>query len=343
VRSFTCPYHAWSFGLDGKLNGLPLADGYAGNKPCGAGQTDLARVPRVESYRGFIFASLAAAGTPLPEFLGGLASALDNMVDRAPSGRLRKRGGQLRMEYRGNWKLFMENVVDLVHPGFVHGGSVAAARQLRDTSNEPGAAGQATQMLLANGLRTADWNGVALHAFPQGHVYMNGFYRDGVIAAQRSDAVFDRYRAALVQARGEQKAAEILGMDRFNNLIWPNLAVNARFQTMRIVQPVAVDRTIVTSVCFELEGAPDEMFDLTLNFLNTASSSASMVASDDLEIFERCQRGLQDGALDWIDLSRGMAGDSRQADGSISAPGTSELPIRTQLAAWMRYMQAEQV
>jgi phenylpropionate dioxygenase-like ring-hydroxylating dioxygenase large terminal subunit len=340
VRHFICAYHAWSFALDGALDGVPMREGYTGGFSCGAATgPGLARVPRVASYRGFVFASGATGGPDLQSFLGGLASALDNMVDRAPEGRLVQAGGRLRMEYRGNWKLFMENAVDLVHPQFVHGGSVAVARQSRAGADESGVAGQATQMLLANGLRLSEWDKVGLCAFTQGHVYMNGFYRDGVISTQREDAVFGRYRSALVARHGEERAHDVLAVDRFNNLIWPNLSVNSRFQTLRLVQPIAVDSTVVTSVCFRLEGAPPEMFELSLRFLNTASSPASLVASDDLEIFERCQRGLADSATDWIDLSRGMHHDEAVEDGSTEAPGTSELPIRAQMRAWRSHME----
>jgi hypothetical protein len=206
--------------------------------------------------------------------------------------------------------------------------------------NHPGIAGQATQMLLANGLRLAEWDQLGLQAFPQGHVIMDGFYRDGVIASKREDAVFTRYRAALVARLGEERTRQVLAVDRFNNLIWPTLAVNSRFQTLRIVQPLAVDRTLITSVCFRLAGAPSEMFELSLRFLNTASSPASLVASDDLEIFERCQRGLNDSAADWIDLSRGVHTDRPEEDGSTRSPGTSELPIRAQMRAWRAAMEA---
>ena len=340
IKLFTCAYHAWSFGLDGSLDSVPMPEGYQGRLAQTPAALGLARVPRVESYRGFIFASHAATGPDLAEFLGDLAGVLDNMVDRAPGGRLTAAGGRLRMAFHGNWKLFMENAVDLVHPGFVHGGSVAVARKSPHTADSPDMAGQTTQMLLANGLRLSEWDGVGLKAFPQGHVYMDGFYRDGVIAPERRDPVFDSYRAALVQRHGEDKTRAILGVDRFNNLIWPALSVNSRFQTLRIVQPVAVDRTIITSCCFRLEGAPPEMFELSLRFLNTASSPASLVASDDLEIFERCQRGLQDSAAEWIDLGRGIHQDRVASDGSTTAPGTSELPIRNQMRAWRAHMMA---
>ena len=332
LRQFRCPYHAWTYRLDGSLVGVPLADGYA-QKP----ELGLAPVARVESYRGFIFASHAPEGLKLQEFLGGLASAFDNMLDRAPSGTVTRFGGAFRLEYRGNWKMFMENAVDLVHPGFVHRSSVEAARA-SSSSPVDELAQQGAQMFLANGMPGPQWNEVPLHAFPGGHVYMGGFYRGGVIAPEREDPVFERYRRLLVERHGEKKTAAVLAVDRFNNLVWPTLSLNARFAALRIVQPLAADRTVVEVQCFRLDGAPEEMHQLTLQFVNLAASPASLVASDDLEIFERCQRGLQEGGTDWIDVRRGVLTDARQSDGSTIGPGTSELAIRNQFEAWKSYL-----
>lgn len=337
VRRLTCAYHAWSFSTDGALQSLPLPQGY-GPDPA-LSSRGLRRIRQVQSYRGFIFAKDSEGGPGLPEFLGGLASALDNMVDRSPSGRLVQRGGTLRMRYRGNWKLFMENAVDLVHPLFVHGGAVLVARQHPELAAQEGITGQTAQMLLANGLQLGDWDKVALHAHEGGHVYMGGFYRSGVIAPERQDPVFQTYLAALEQRHGAEKAREVLAVDRFNNLIWPNLSVNSRFQTVRVVQPLAVDDTLITSYCFAMEGAPPEMHELSLRFLNTASSPGSLVASDDLEIFERCQRGLSEGLSDWIDIARGLGEEQRLGPAHQGAPGTSELPIRHQLQAWQQWMR----
>jgi phenylpropionate dioxygenase-like ring-hydroxylating dioxygenase large terminal subunit len=323
LRQLRCPYHAWTYRLDGSLLGLPLAEGY----PAGFDKQrmGLAAVPRVESYRGFVFASHSPAGPGLVEFLGELASALDNMVDRAPAGTVSRFGGSLKLEYRGNWKMFMENATDLVHPGYVHRSSVEAARAHQEALHADPVAEQGAQMFLANGLRGPDWDKVPLHAFPNGHVYMGGFYRQGVIAPERRDPVFERYRQSLVERHGEEKAAAILAVDRFNNLIWPNVSVNARFAAMRVVRPLAADRTVVEVLCFRLDGAPREMHELTLQFVNLAASPGSMVASDDLEIFERCQRGLQAQAQDWIDMRR-------------EGGGTSELAIRNQFKAWLQHV-----
>jgi phenylpropionate dioxygenase-like ring-hydroxylating dioxygenase large terminal subunit len=336
LRQFRCPYHAWTYRLDGSLVGVPLASGYAESPSHG-----MARVPRIESYKGFVFGSHSAAGENLTEFLGALASAFDNMLDRAPAATLTRFGGALRLEYRGNWKMFMENAVDLVHPTFVHRSSVEAARSHAQAMEADALARQGTQMFAANGMRAQEWEGVPLRAFPQGHVYMGGFYRGGVIAPQRDDPVFERYRRLLVERHGEEKAAAVLAVDRFNNLVWPSLSVNARFAALRVVHPLAADRTVVEVQCFRLDGAPPEMHDLTLQFVNLAASPASLIASDDLEVFERCQRGLESAGADWIDIRRGAAADRREPDGSTTSPGTSEVAIRTQFAAWRRRMSAE--
>jgi len=107
-----------------------------------------------------------------------------------------------------------------------------------------------------------------------------------------------------------------------------------------VVKPLAANRTVVEVHCFRLDGAPQEMHELTLQFVNLAASPASMIASDDLEIFERCQRGLESAASDWIDVRRGVLTDRREADNSVRSGGTSELPIRNQFEAWKQHMTA---
>ena len=334
ARQFRCPYHAWSYRLDGSLIGVPLADGYAKD----ARLPGLASVARVESYRGFVFGCHDTGAPSLAEYLGPLRSVFDNMVDRAPEGSVSRFGGRLQLEFRGNWKMFMENAVDLVHPGFVHRSSVEAARSHPEALESDPLTQQGAQMFLANGLPGREWSEVPLHTFPGGHAYVGGFYRAGVIAPERSDPVFERYRKALVARHGEQRTEEILAVDRFNNLVWPTLSVNARFAALRVVKPLAANHTVVEVQAFRLDGAPEEMHELTLQFVNLAASPASLVASDDLEIFERCQAGLESASSDWIDVRRGVLADERRPDGSWRSPGTSEIAIRNQFETWKRYL-----
>ena len=57
-KVFQCFYHAWSFDSEGNLKGVPDREGYS--KGLNFEQLGLARVARVESYRGFVFASSSA-------------------------------------------------------------------------------------------------------------------------------------------------------------------------------------------------------------------------------------------------------------------------------------------
>src|SRR5919106_3661621 len=57
-NTIRCGYHGWTFRTNGELLLAPMRDAYAGRYDMGAAEFGLARVPRVASYRGFIFASL---------------------------------------------------------------------------------------------------------------------------------------------------------------------------------------------------------------------------------------------------------------------------------------------
>ena len=137
TREFVCAYHGWTYGTDGRLTGLPLPEGYAqaAAESVGGG---LARVPRVEAYRGFVFASLAERGPRLLEFLGPLRASFDDFVERAPEGDVEAAGGVFKHAYHGNWKLVLENHNDTVHPAFVHASSIWAAREQPAAPREEG-------------------------------------------------------------------------------------------------------------------------------------------------------------------------------------------------------------
>jgi hypothetical protein len=104
------------------------------------------------------------------------------------------------------------------------------------------------------------------------------------------------------------------------------------------VQPLAVDRTLIQAWCFRLKGAPPEMFQRAVRFLTTLSSPASLIFSDDAEIFARCQAGLAQDNNDWLNLERGLTTDQAMSDHGWRSPAASELPTRAQLHAWLGYM-----
>ena len=98
-RFFRCAYHAWTYSNDGTLVGVPMPAGYGPSFNREA--HGLAKVPRVASYRGFIFGSMAEDGPTLERasrrrqetagrLLRGLADRRDRGVPRLPEMRLQR-------------------------------------------------------------------------------------------------------------------------------------------------------------------------------------------------------------------------------------------------------------
>ena len=149
-----------------------------------------------------------------------------------------------------------------------------------------------------------------------------------------------------MQRHGETKTADILAIDRFNTLVFPNLILNIRFQQIRLFEPVAVDQTVLRSFCFRMKGAPEEMFHSSVRFMMSQNSPASMISQDDHEAFKNLQtaispRDWDDRESDWLDVSRGYGHETRHNDGTVQGVGSSEAGIRNQLTAWARYMTGE--
>jgi benzoate/toluate 1,2-dioxygenase alpha subunit len=85
--TYTCPFHGWTFNNSGKL--LKVKDPDGGGYPDTFnrdGSHDLTKVPRFESYRGFLFGSLNPDVKPLKEHLGEAAKIIDLIVDQSPEG-----------------------------------------------------------------------------------------------------------------------------------------------------------------------------------------------------------------------------------------------------------------
>jgi len=337
VERFVCPYHGWSYDRAGTLQAVPFASGYDKDKlPSG-----LKAVPRVAVYRGFIFASLSPQGEDLQTFLGPARASFDDFVDRAPGGELEVAGGVFKHAYNGNWKLMLENHLDGAHPAWVHASSVAVARG----APEPGKPGAerysdiAVRQMRQNGAPDAVWEAIGMWTTPRGHGYMGDYHDDSRLVAGMGNPVFEEYRNRLIERVGEKEADRILRVTLWNTIVYPNCSFMSQFRQLRIIHPVAVDRSVVTTYSFRMKGAPPQMWLDTVAFANVVNGTASWVLTDDLEVYERLQHGLSSGAVDWVYVGRGHGRDVEEPDGTRrGATGTSEIFMRAQFAAWLRYL-----
>ena len=333
TERFVCPYHGWSYDCGGALKAVPFESGYERKN---LSELKLKPVPRVAVYRGFIFASLAAQGESLLDFLGSAKASFDDFVDRAPGGELEVAGGVFKHVYHGNWKLMLENHLDGAHPAWVHASSVAVAR----AAPEPGAPGEeryadiAVRQMRQNGAPDSVWEAIGMWTTPRGHGYMGDYHSDDRLVAGMGSPVFDQYRNTLVKEHGAKRADEILRVTLWNTIVYPNCSFMSQFRQLRIIHPLAVDRSVVYTYSFRMPKAPAAMFRDTVAFANVVNGNGSWVLTDDLEVYERLQNGLASGEVDWVYIGRGYGRDVAER----GATGTSEIYIRAQMKAWLSYM-----
>jgi phenylpropionate dioxygenase-like ring-hydroxylating dioxygenase large terminal subunit len=119
-----CPYHAWTYGLDGRLRAAPRTEsGFVENGP---GLVPMA----VDTWGPFVFVNPDATAAPLAETLGDLPELV-----RAHGLELDALRFHHRAEYelRANWKIALENYLECYHCRLNHPGLVAVIddRRLR--------------------------------------------------------------------------------------------------------------------------------------------------------------------------------------------------------------------
>lgn len=110
-ETLQCPYHAWTYALDGRLVGAPHMDSVAGFEK---GQYSLHPV-HLAPWEGFIFVNLAEAPLPLSKIFAPLMKKFTHW--NLPNLRSARR---IEYDVRANWKLIFENYSECYHCPIVH-------------------------------------------------------------------------------------------------------------------------------------------------------------------------------------------------------------------------------
>jgi phenylpropionate dioxygenase-like ring-hydroxylating dioxygenase large terminal subunit len=331
-KTFRCPYHAWTYRTDGTLLHIPLQSGYEGTKLNAPGLTAVTH----ETYRGFVFARLAD-GPGFREYFGDSLSSIDNLAERSPEGELEITGGCLRYLHNCNWKMFVENLNDTMHPMIVHASSAGTAKKLWDEilrSREAKPADMPKPMAIeqyapfANDYKFFDDMGVRV--YPHGH----GF--SGVnFSIHSAYSPVKEYEEAMNRAYGPERAQQILGTVRHNTVYYPSLTIKGAIQSIRVARPLAADKTVIESWTFRLKGAPAKLLERTVMYNRLINSPMSVVGHDDLHCYRSAQEGLAAEGNDWVSLHRDFRSPEK---GEMTCNGTSEISMRNQFRAWRELM-----
>ncbi len=326
AKRFQCPYHAWTFANDGRLESVPWPQGYAST--FGFEEHRLGSVPRVETYRQFVFATFNKDLPPLKENLGPATEYIDAWLDRYPKGNVIVRSSAQRMMYRANWKLSYDNAADGYHPAFSHRSLLKVAARYGDDRDMQYFAkrpddGPLYVKYLGNGNTVLD---------------QRPGMRDGYWKWIRPFPGMEAFEASMRARYGDADAERYLDMGPgagLNLNIFPNLLLIGNH--LQIIEPMTVDTTGLSFYGTTIEGVPDEINTLRMRMQEDFPAFGE---PDDLANFEEAQRGMLIPEMEWIDISRGANTDREKTDkqGVVIGPPTDEHHIRGYFQEWARLM-----
>lgn len=115
-ETIQCPYHAWTYGLDGALRNAPRADREPGFDKSAHGLVPVA----VDTWGPFVFVNPDAEAAPLADELADVPEVL--AADGIDIGALRFHARIEADEYACNWKICVENYLECYHCAVAHPG-----------------------------------------------------------------------------------------------------------------------------------------------------------------------------------------------------------------------------
>jgi phenylpropionate dioxygenase-like ring-hydroxylating dioxygenase large terminal subunit len=322
TSSHQCPYHGWSFASDGTLVAIPMKFGYHDRHDDVRAELALAECPRVDSYRGFVFASFAADGVTLLEHLGRATTAIDRLCSLSPTGRIELSAGWMKHRQDCNWKMVMENNVDGYHALFTHKSVYEAVRPAK-VSHQP---------------QTVD---VVVRDMGDGHCEID--YSEEYLKLDEEFVWFGRmprskapeYVAAMEASHGQDEAHRSFVVGPPHTLVFPNLFL-AEMNIM-VLEPHSPASCVAYTTPVFMEGGP-EMNSRILRRCEGAMGPSGFLIADDGEIGARNQMGLAAEHPDWLVLSRGLEDDITDDSGVKNYDKSAETPQRGFWRQWAKAM-----
>lgn len=339
ATEFVCPYHQWSYRLDGTLQGVPLRRGVRqegkvqGGMPADFDPKDhgLTRL-KVAVRGGVVFASFDHNVESLEDYMG---PTILRYFDRLFNGRKLTILGYNRQRIPGNWKLMQENIKDPYHPGLLHTWFVTFGLWRADNKSE---------------------------------LRMDAHHRHAAMISTRGGMGEAHGQAAQVTQVSSFKAAMELEDKRFLDIVpepwWrlesPPGGEGQTAPNVGIQAPTAVMTTLFPSVIFQQQvnsvstrhiqpdghgafnfvwthfGFEDDPPDMTQRRLRQANlfGPAGFVSADDGEVIEFSQQ-----AFDSKPQHRALAELGGRGVGETDHMVTETL-IRGMYAYWRRVMEA---
>ncbi len=321
TNSFVCPYHGWSYSLDGALRGVPSPESYGD-------LLDKADFPliklRVEEYAGMIFATFKDDIEPLVDYLGPAKKWMDLFMKQG-GGFPVKVAGEHRFRFPGNWKIQLENTTDAYHFPLVHKSFLSSVdeqtEKMLDFVEGPG----------------------LVEDLGNGHSVMVMIPELVDLEANLDAPIPDRFAELAEELRKDypedqvRRIVRAVGGSGFNLNLFPNVACSMAF--FRVLRPVSVTETEIHHAAIVMDGGPAAANQARLRLHEHFQGPMGFGTPDDAEAWDRVQRGSFAGTNQWIMLNRGLAKEVETPDGRRSDV-SAETGMRAAYRQWKKLMTA---
>jgi phenylpropionate dioxygenase-like ring-hydroxylating dioxygenase large terminal subunit len=267
AKSFTCPYHGWSYATDGKLIGVPgFRHAYHGELD--RAKLGLVEVGQLDTVFGMIFATWDPQAPSLANYLGGMMPYLERMMNRLEGGVIMIPGVQ-KWTMQSNWKMIAENFIgDSYHVPLTHGSVVDIGYRARPTTNG--------------------------HQINPGNGHGFGSEEGGL---GRGEALPTKYMSFLDDLK--RSASEEFPASRFIPIghggIFPNLSFldNTRFRLLRIAHPRGPHELECHAWCFVDAALPEELREEVRKDFILSFGPSGMFEQEDGEMMSEIDRSLR--------------------------------------------------
>jgi ethylbenzene dioxygenase alpha subunit len=266
ARRFTCNYHGWSFGTDGKLLGMPAEELYAKTCPGFDKEKIGLHQARVASYKGLIFATFDEAAPSLEDYLGDFRWYLDILLDNDEGG-TEFLDGNIKSRIECNWKLPAENFAgDSYHAAWTHhSGAVAIF-------------GQGVGKIKQDD---------SYHATVNGHGWQFAFDMVGNAMTLGEQDIVDylKARAAAVEERLGKLRARMVGSIS-SGTVFPNLSFLPGHSTFRTWVPKGPHTVELNTWVLVNKAMPDDLKEKYRKGIMRTFSPSGILEMDDGENWE---------------------------------------------------------
>lgn len=288
ARTFVCPYHGWTYGVDGRLLGMPDQQlAYPDFDKAGWG---LIPVARVDSYHGLLFGNLDANAPSLRAYLGDMTFYLDAQLDRSEAG-TEVVGGVHRWRIKTNWKMPAENQIgDVYHGDWSHQSMIRLQNLAGVAKREPGGVVSGSPDIREHGVNVACGNG---------HGCTTRFYPadahpdqrlPGEAPSFRPAEVNDWFRAA--QPEADARLGSLKSRIKGATLtVFPTFGILGSVFTIRVAHPRGPQQTELWSWALVDRAMPDSVKDYVRTAYTLNFGPAGAFEADDGENWEQVTEG----------------------------------------------------